>query len=355
MHEHFLCFLQVLEQVRLPLLSPYYLYDRVEKAPIIRQTVACRELVEEAKTFHLLPDRRQELSSSRTRFRKSASKTCKRSSVLKYTSVLGKATVLFMDFRHVPELMSVIEEPGGSLQQSAVPYRLAELSGSLSVYQKFLSIPVTDDNTCSRTDRLHLLCSLSLGMTEVIVAVGGEDDRVVLRSVESFYPQARLWRSLARLPFAISKHGSVASGYNILYLAGGQYPDGSASRNVFKYDPIFDSWLEMSPMLVPRSELGMTRSYRDDTMSLCLCSGQLSLNFLALSGLAMLDGYIYAVGGWEGSHRLESVERYDVKTNAWQLVTPMKMALTSPAVAASNGYLYVTGENSDQQRSLSCL
>ena len=27
-------------------------------------------------------------------------------------------------------------------------------------------------------------------------------------------------------------------------------------------------------------------------------------------GLALLDGSIYAVGGWEGSHRLDSVERY---------------------------------------------
>jgi hypothetical protein len=35
-------------------------------------------------------------------------------------------------------------------------------------------------------------------------------------------------------------------------------------------------------------------------------------------GLVMLDGYVYAVGGWDGRSRLDSVERYDPGTNTWQ-------------------------------------
>ena len=41
-----------------------------------------------------------------------------------------------------------------------------------------------------------------------------------------------------------------------MYLAGGEFPDGSASREMWRYDPCFDSWLEMAPMHVARSELG---------------------------------------------------------------------------------------------------
>lgn len=41
-----------------------------------------------------------------------------------------------------------------------------------------------------------------------------------------------------------------------LYLAGGEFPDGSASREMWRYDPCFDSWMEMAPMNVARSELG---------------------------------------------------------------------------------------------------
>ena len=50
------------------------------------------------------------------------------------------------------------------------------------------------------------------GTAEVIVTVGGEDDKVVLRSVESFDPLTGQWKSLACLPFAVSKHGLVVSG-----------------------------------------------------------------------------------------------------------------------------------------------
>lgn len=45
-----------------------------------------------------------------------------------------------------------------------------------------------------------------------------------------------------------------------LYLAGGEFPDGSASREMWRYDPCFDSWLEMAPMNVARSELGKNQS-----------------------------------------------------------------------------------------------
>ena len=51
----------------------------------------------------------------------------------------------------------------------------------------------------------------------------------------------------------------------------------------------------------------------------------------------MLDGYVYAVGGWEGSSRLDSVERYDPETNSWSPVASLKMAVTSPAVVAHEG------------------
>ena len=46
----------------------------------------------------------------------------------------------------------------------------------------------------------------------MIVAVGGEDDKVVLRSVECFDPINDKWLTLACLPFAISKHGVVVTG-----------------------------------------------------------------------------------------------------------------------------------------------
>lgn len=54
--------------------------------------------------------------------------------------------------------------------------------------------------------------SMATGTSEVIITVGGEDDKVVLRSVESFDPVTNKWRDHACLPFAVSKHGLVVSG-----------------------------------------------------------------------------------------------------------------------------------------------
>jgi hypothetical protein len=37
--------------------------------------------------------------------------------------------------------------------------------------------------------------------------------------------------------------------------AGGEYPDGSASRAMWRYDPVLNTWHEMAPMNVCRSSL----------------------------------------------------------------------------------------------------
>ncbi|KAL3876219.1 hypothetical protein ACJMK2_034089 [Sinanodonta woodiana] len=218
-------FAEIMGHIRLSLVSPYFLFDVVEKQGVVNQSQKCKELVDEAKTYLLLQDRHPELQNKRSKLRK------------------------------------------------------------------------------------------SLGHMEVIICVGGEDDKVVLRSVEMFNPETCRWKPLSCLPFAISKHGLVSSGDCYLYLAGGEFPDGSASRSVYRFDQNLDLWQEMGPLNVARSELG----------------------------LAMLDGHMYAVGGWDGKRRLDSVERYDPETNSWSFIPPMKMALTSPAVASLRGYLYVTG------------
>lgn len=53
-----------------------------------------------------------------------------------------------------------------------------------------------------------------------------------------------------------------------MYLAGGEYPDGSASRSVWRFDPILDVWHEMASMLTPRSELG--NIHRENIIYICI-------------------------------------------------------------------------------------
>lgn len=60
---------ELLAQVRLPLLSPLYLTDRVATEDLIRSSHQCRDLLDEARVFHLIPERRPLLQSFRTKQR----------------------------------------------------------------------------------------------------------------------------------------------------------------------------------------------------------------------------------------------------------------------------------------------
>lgn len=56
---------QVLSKVRLPLLTPQFLADRVATEELIRTSHQCRDLLDEAKDFHLMPERRGLVQSFR--------------------------------------------------------------------------------------------------------------------------------------------------------------------------------------------------------------------------------------------------------------------------------------------------
>ncbi|CAF1122481.1 unnamed protein product [Adineta steineri] len=217
----------ILQHIRLAFLSPYTLMDKVATCKVVQEDTACRELFHEALRYHLLVDRRSEMSTTNSRLK---------------------------------------------------------------------------PRTCSE-------------LTEALVFLGGEDERVVVRGVEVYNPERDEWKKLCCLPYAISKHAIVASGASTLYLCGGDFPNGRPSSEVWKYDQKVDTWYQLSDMLTPRSELG----------------------------LALIDGYIYACGGSNGDVRLNSIERYSIADNKWTLIASMQVGMTSPACCALNGYLYITG------------
>lgn len=61
---------QVLQHVRLPLLSPKFLVGTVGSDLLVRSDEACRDLVDEAKNYLLLPQERPLMQGPRTRPRK---------------------------------------------------------------------------------------------------------------------------------------------------------------------------------------------------------------------------------------------------------------------------------------------
>lgn len=62
-------------------------------------------------------------------------------------------------------------------------------------------------------------------------------------------------------------------------------------------------------------------------------------------GVVVLDGYLYAVGGYDGVARqcLNSVERYDSQRDEWIQVEPMTQRRSGAAVAVLDNMLYAIG------------
>ena len=67
----------------------------------------------------------------------------------------------------------------------------------------------------------------------------------------------------------------------------------------------------------------------------------------SVHGVAVLDGKLYAVGGYDGG-RLSSVERYDPGTDAWEAVAPLTLARFGAGVAALEGKLYAVGGRGEE-------
>lgn len=56
---------RVLTCVRMPLLKPHFITDHVASHPFIRECLDCRDLIDEAKDYHLMPERRKFLKKFR--------------------------------------------------------------------------------------------------------------------------------------------------------------------------------------------------------------------------------------------------------------------------------------------------
>ena len=60
-------------------------------------------------------------------------------------------------------------------------------------------------------------------------------------------------------------------------------------------------------------------------------------------GVAVVNRLLYAIGGFDGENRLNSVECYHPENNAWTLVPEMKFKRSGAGVSVLNQYIYVVG------------
>ncbi|RZC34144.1 kelch-like protein 18 [Asbolus verrucosus] len=283
---------ELLALVRLPLLSPLYITDRVGTEEAIRYSLQCRDLLDEARTYHLIPERRALMQSFKTEPR-----ACEVKGYIYVVGGLNKhgdslSTVEYYDPKtntwHMAPPMSMLRSRLGVAVLRSQLYAFGGYNGK----DRLASVEVYDAVKKEWAPVSPMQCK---------------------RRYERYHPFTNTWCSLAPMNKSRSA-GAVIACQGYIYALGGH--DGlSIFDSVERYDPSTNTWTEAAPMLTKRCRLGV----------------------------AMLGGKLYACGGYDGSTFLQTVEMFDPYTNKWTYVAPMNAQRSRVALTANMGKLWAVG------------
>ncbi|XP_067835021.1 kelch-like protein 18 [Heptranchias perlo] len=309
---------QLLTKVRLPLCRPQFLTDRVQQDDLVRCCHKCRDLVDEAKDYHLMPERRPHLPSFKTRPR-----CC--------TSIAG-----------------LIYAVGG----------LNSAGDSLNVAEVF-------DPIANRWERCQEMTTsrsrVGVAMVNgLLYAIGGFDGQSRLSTVEVYNPETDTWTKVASMNSKRSAMGTAVMDGHI-YVCGGY--DGISSLNSVEcYTPEADKWVPVTPMSACRSAGGVTvfegriyvsgghdglqifntvECYNHHTTTWYPVPSM--LNKRCRHGAASLGSQMYVCGGYDGSGFLSIVEVYNSSSDQWYPLVPMNTRRSRVSLVSNCGHLYAIG------------
>ena len=151
-------------------------------------------------------------------------------------------------------------------------------------------------------------------VNDTIHCIGGYDGASHLASTEILDPKATSWREGPKLLEKRSHVQAVAVGTTV-YALGGANGGQSRLQSVEMLPIGGAAWSRVADMNIPRSR----------------------------PGVASMDGLLYAVGGYNGSEHLSSVECYHPKSDRWELIASLAVPRNSPGMAVMSGCLYIAG------------
>ncbi|KAJ1522807.1 hypothetical protein ONE63_001961 [Megalurothrips usitatus] len=310
---------KLLKHVRLPLLERDFLMTHVECDPLVRSSVPCKELLLEAMKYHLLPDQRAALSTSRTAARQ-------------------------------PEGLE--------------PYLFAVGGGSLFAIHSECEVFST------RAERWQAIAPMLfrrsragvVGLNRQLYVVGGYDGTSDLSTAECYSPHLNAWSAITPMGTKRSCLGICALD-GLLYVCGG-YDGASCLNSMERFDPLTGVWTSCPAMLLRR------RYCRLAVLDNCIYAlgGFDSSNYQATverldpragrwdpvpsmssrrssCGVAALDGMLYCVGGNDGTMCMSSGERFNARRQAWEPIAAMHSRRSTHELVAMGGALYSLGGN----------
>ncbi|TKR95564.1 hypothetical protein L596_009714 [Steinernema carpocapsae] len=309
---------EVLEKVRLSQCSAKFLVSVVGEDKLIRADERCRDLVDEAKNYILLPEERHKMKGARMNKRRPHTTDEVLFAVGGWCSGDAIASVERMD----PTTGEW--KPSQPMGKRRCGVGVAVLDGMLYAVgghdgQSYLDSVERFDcqvNVWLQDVAPTSTCRTSVGVTVLqgyLYAVGGQDGVSCLNVVERYNPRTNTWTKVA--PMGSRRLGVSVSVLNgCIYAVGGS--DGQSPLNsVEKFNPTSNKWIPVKPMSTARKHLGT----------------------------AVYNGFLYAVGGRDDTAELSTCERYNPETNEWTPIVSMTSKRSGVALAVVNGKLYALG------------
>lgn len=159
-----------------------------------------------------------------------------------------------------------------------------------------------------------------------ILIIGGFSGHNAEKSAECYNVSLDVWELDAIPPMNCSRSGfGVAEMYGLLFAVGGTI-GGTSSRQVECYNPRQNRWYDVAPMISPRRNHGVA----------VITGLEDSLTGAPFS-------YIFSIGGERRNDIVSSVERYNMWSNSWEEVAPLKIPKKNVGVGTVNSLLYVVG------------
>ncbi|XP_046512107.1 kelch-like protein 8 isoform X4 [Equus quagga] len=317
--EHFTEVVECEDFVRLPLLPVDFLMGVVAKEQIVKQNLKCRDLLDEARNYHL------HLSSRVVPDFEYSIRTTPRKHTAGVLFCVGGRGGSGDPFRSIecysinknswffgPEMNSRRRHVGVISVEGKV-YAVGGHDGSEHLGSMEMFDPLTNKwmMKASMNTKRRGIALASLGGP--IYAIGGLDDNTCFNDVERYDIESDQWSTVAPMNTPRGGVGSVAL-VNHVYAVGGN--DGVASlSSVERYDPHLDKWIEVK-------EMGQRR---------------------AGNGVSELHGCLYVVGGFDDNSPLSSVERYDPRSNKWDYVAALTTPRGGVGIATVMGKIFAVG------------
>ncbi|KAI3381791.1 hypothetical protein SNEBB_011074 [Seison nebaliae] len=316
-------FPKLFEHIRLPLLKREYLIGVVSKDRLIRKFDKCRDLIDEAKDYLLLPPttkKNQQIHLTNKRFR-SRQLNIEREVVFAvggWCSGMAISTVeMYVPEKHQWRMVQEMFNKRCGVGVAVLYGQMYAVGGhDGQCYLKSVERYSPIQNQWSTDVAPISSCRTSVGVGVLdgfLYAVGGQDGVSSLNFAQRYDPNCNCWSNIASLNTKrLGTAVAVLDGY--LYAIGGS--DGIEPLNtVERYNPHINKWEFVAPMNAKRKHLGC----------------------------AVFANSIYAAGGRDDDSELNTAERYDAKTNSWLPIISMNSRRSGVCLSVANNVLMAIG------------